>query len=164
VDVYLRPGILRSRISVSDEPLSRTQEFGPAELALPKSPRTSDTVLIDAAGIEVRGHPVADFFSMTMDEVFRRSFHNPEPFRVDPSARPPEAQPMAVGNRAAFTAYAGESMTDPTLAARLSTLTIPTVVLWGASDQIVDVDYGCLRASDTHCTIRTLTETGHCPQ
>ena len=62
---------------------------------------------------------------------------------------------MAVGNRAAFTAYAGESMTDPTQAARLSTLTIPTVVLWGASDQIVDVDYGCLRASDTHCTIRT---------
>ena len=33
-------------------------------------------------------------------------------------------------------------MSDPTLAARLSSLTVPTLVLWGASDQIVDADYG----------------------
>jgi len=32
-------------------------------------------VLIDAVGIEVPGHPVADFFSLTTDEVFQRSFH-----------------------------------------------------------------------------------------
>jgi pimeloyl-ACP methyl ester carboxylesterase len=86
--------------------------------------------------------PVADFFDLTMDEVFRRSFFNPEPFRVDPAAMPPDAQAVAAGNRAALAAYAGESMSDPTLAARLSSLTMPTLVLWGASDRIVDADYG----------------------
>jgi hypothetical protein len=37
-----------------------------------------------------------------MDEVFRRSFYNPEPFRVYPASMPPEAQAVAAGNRAAL--------------------------------------------------------------
>src|SRR5580658_7529615 len=45
-----------------------------AEIALLKSPRVSGIVLIDAVGIEVPGHPVADFFALTMDQVFQRSF------------------------------------------------------------------------------------------
>jgi pimeloyl-ACP methyl ester carboxylesterase len=136
-----------------------------AEIALLKSPRISDIVLIDAVGIEVPGHPVADFFSMTMNEVFSRSFHNPEPFRVDPAAMPPDAQAVAAGNRAALAAYAGESMSDPTLAARLSSLTVPTLVLWGASDQIVDADYGRAYAQAIPTArFELLTETGHSPQ
>ena len=136
-----------------------------AELALLKSPRIGDIVLIDAVGIEVPGHPVADFFSMTMNEVFSRSFHNPEPFRVDPASMPPEAQAVAAGNRAALAAYAGESMSDPTLVARLSSLTVPALVLWGASDQIVDAEYGraYARAIPT-AQFELLTETGHSPQ
>ncbi len=59
-----------------------------AEIALLKSPRVSGIVLIDAVGIEVPGHPVADFFSLTMDQVFTLSFHNPDPFRIDPSDPP----------------------------------------------------------------------------
>jgi len=136
-----------------------------AEIALLKSPRISDIVLIDAVGIEVPDHPVADFFSLTMDEVFRRSFHNPEPFRIDPSAMTPEAQAVAAGNRAALSAYAGESMSDPTLAARLSSLTVPTLVLWGASDHIVDVAYGRAYAQAIPtANFELLTETGHSPQ
>ena len=77
-------------------------------------------VLVDAVGIEVPGHPVADFFSLTMDQVFQRSFHNPEPFRIDPATLPPAAQAIAVGNRAAIGVYAGTAMTDPTLAGRLA--------------------------------------------
>src|SRR5271155_317303 len=59
-----------------------------AEIALLQSPRVSGIVLIDAVGIEVPGHPVADFFALTMDQVFARSFHNPEKFRVDPATLP----------------------------------------------------------------------------
>ena len=84
-----------------------------AEIALLKSPRVSGIVLIDAVGIEVPGHPVADFFSLTMDEVFQRSFHNPEPFRIDPATLPPAAQAIAAGNRAAISVYAGAAMADP---------------------------------------------------
>jgi pimeloyl-ACP methyl ester carboxylesterase len=136
-----------------------------AEIALMKSPRVSGIVLIDAVGIEVPGHPVADFFSLTMDQVFARSFHDPEPFRVDPATLPPAAQAIAAGNRSAIAAYAGASMTDPTLAGRLATLEIPALVLWGDSDGIVDADYGrAYAAAIPMARFQLLPKTGHSPQ
>ena len=136
-----------------------------AEIALLQSPRVSGIVLIDAVGIEVPGHPVADFFGLTMDEVFTRSFHNPAPFRIDPAALPPAAQAVAAGNRASIAAYAGTTMSDPDLAGRLGTLEIPTLVLWGQSDQIADVDYGrAYAAAIPLARFQVLPETGHNPQ
>ncbi|WP_327406877.1 alpha/beta hydrolase [Streptomyces sp. NBC_01288] len=136
-----------------------------AEIALLKSPRVSGIVLIDAVGIEVPGHPVADFFSLTMDQVFGLTFHNPEPFRVDPTTLPPAAQAIAAGNRAAIAVYAGSAMADPTLVGRLGSLEIPTLVLWGESDGIVDVDYGrAYAAAIPLAQFQLLPETGHSPQ
>ena len=102
---------------------------------------------------------------MSIDEVFTRTFHNPAPFRFDPASLPPEAQVVAAGNRAALAAYAGTSMTDPTLAARLADLEIPTLVLWGESDRIVDPDYGRAYAKAIPMArFELLTGTGHAPQ
>ena len=136
-----------------------------AEVALLKSPRVSGIVLIDAVGIEVPGHPVADFFSLTMDQVFTLSFHNPEPFRIDPSTLPPAAQAVAAGNRAAIATYAGTAMSDAALADRLKTLEIPALVLWGESDGIVDLDYGrAYAAAIPMARFQELPATGHSPQ
>jgi pimeloyl-ACP methyl ester carboxylesterase len=136
-----------------------------AEIALLKSPRVSGLVLIDAVGIEVPSHPVADFFSLTMDQVFQRSFHNAEPFRIDPATLPPAAQAIAAGNRSAISVYAGAAMTDPALAGRLATVEAPTLVLWGESDGIVDVDYGrAYAAAIPLARFQLLPETGHSPQ
>ena len=136
-----------------------------AEIALLKSPRVSGIVLIDAVGIEVPGHPVADFFSLTMDEVFQRSFHDPGPFGIDPATLPPAAQAIAAGNRAAISVYAGSAMADPTLLERLGSLEIPTLVLWGRSDGIVDVDYGrAYAAAIPKARFQLLPDTGHSPQ
>ena len=136
-----------------------------AEIALLKSPRVSGIVLIDAVGIEVPGRPVADFFSLTMDQVFQLSFHNPETFRIDPTTLPPAAQAIAAGNRAAIAVYAGATMADPTLAGRLGSLEIPTLVLWGQSDGIVDVEYGrAYAAAIPTARFQLLPDTGHSPQ
>ena len=136
-----------------------------AEMALLGSPRVSSAVIIDAAGIEVPGHPIADFFSLTLDQVFQLSYHNPGPFRIDPSALPPAAQAIAAGNRAALATYAGTSMSDPGLAGRLSGLQVPTLVLWGDSDQIVDPDYGrAYAAAIPTARFQLLKDTGHLPQ
>jgi pimeloyl-ACP methyl ester carboxylesterase len=136
-----------------------------AEVALLRPPRLSDAVLIDAVGIEVPGHPVADFFSLSMDEVFTRAFHNPERFRVDPAALPPAALATMAGNRAALATYAGARMSDPTLLARLSTLELPTLVLWGESDRMADPEYGrAYAAAIPLARFQLLTETGHQPQ
>jgi pimeloyl-ACP methyl ester carboxylesterase len=136
-----------------------------AEMALLASPRVSGSILVDAVGIEVPGHPIADFFSLTMDQVFSLSFHNPEPFRIDPATLPPAAQAAAAGNRAALATYAGAAMSDPTLAGRLAHLELPTLVLWGDSDQIADPDYGrAYAAAIPHARFQLLKDTGHLPQ
>jgi pimeloyl-ACP methyl ester carboxylesterase len=136
-----------------------------AEMALLESPRVSGIILIDAVGIQVPGHPVADFFSLSLDQVFQLSYHDPGPFRIDPATLPPAAQAIAAGNRAALATYAGTSMSDPTLTDRLSALQLPVLVLWGDSDQIADPDYGrAYAAAIPTARFQLLTGTGHMPQ
>jgi pimeloyl-ACP methyl ester carboxylesterase len=56
-------------------------------------------------------------------------------------------------------------MIDPTLCERLNRMTLPTLVLWGDSDQIVDPDYGRTYARlIPTATFQVLTATGHLPQ
>jgi pimeloyl-ACP methyl ester carboxylesterase len=136
-----------------------------AEIALLGSARLSGAVIINAVGIAVPGHPVADFFSLTLDQVFQLSYHNPEPFRIDPATLPPAAQAIAAGNRAALAVYAGTSMIDPGLAGRLAAAKVPALVLWGDSDQIVDPDYGrAYAAAIPTARFQLLKDTGHLPQ
>ena len=91
-----------------------------AEIALLKSPRVSGIVLIDAVGIEVPGHPVADFFSLTMDQVFAAQLPQPRAVPHRPATLPPAAQAIAAGNRAAISVYAGaaDDRSDPRRASR----------------------------------------------
>jgi pimeloyl-ACP methyl ester carboxylesterase len=100
-----------------------------------------------------------------MDQVFALSFHDPGKFRIDPTTLPPAAQAVAAGNRAALAAYAGTSMSDPGLTRRLGSLEIPTLVLWGESDRIVDADYGrAYAAAIPMARFQLLPDTGHSPQ
>jgi pimeloyl-ACP methyl ester carboxylesterase len=134
-----------------------------AEMAVRGSPRISSIIFVDAVGIEVEGHPVADFFALTLDQVVQLSFHNPERFRIDPATMSAAQQAAAAGNRTALAVYGGEP--DSTLRARLGTVTLPTLVLWGDSDQIVDPDYGrAYAAAIPSARFQLLTDTGHVPQ
>ena len=129
-----------------------------AEMAVRNPRRVRGYVLVDAVGIEVPGHPVADFFNLTMPEVARLSYH-------DPSAMRPGDPAVMAGNRAALEAYAGTGMTDPTLAGRLASVTTPTLVVWGEADRIVDPDYGrAYAAAIPGAEFLLLPETGHLPQ
>ena len=56
-------------------------------------------------------------------------------------------------------------MSDPTLLERLQELHLPVNVIWGASDGIVDPDYGrAFGAAIPLCTFTLLPDTGHLPQ
>ena len=82
-----------------------------------------------------------------------------------PATLPPRGADRHRGNHAALAAYAGASMSDPTLAGRLADLEIPTLVLWGDSDRIADPDYGRAYASAIPMAkFQLLTDTGHAPQ
>jgi pimeloyl-ACP methyl ester carboxylesterase/quercetin dioxygenase-like cupin family protein len=137
-----------------------------AEMGLLGSPRVTGIVLVDAVGINVAGHPVADFFSLTLDEVAEHSYHDPVRFRIDPSAMSAAQRELMAGNRATLAVYGGTpSMIDPTLRGRLGGTVIPALVLWGEADRIVDPDYGrAYAAAIPGARFRLLTETGHVPQ
>jgi pimeloyl-ACP methyl ester carboxylesterase len=136
-----------------------------AEMALLHSPRVSGYVLVDAVGIEVPGHPVADFFSLTMPELAERSYYDPATFGIDPAALPPQAREAMAGNRVALERYAGRAMTDPTLAARLGGVTTPALVVWGEADRIGDPDFGrAYAAAIPGADFTLLPHAGHLPQ
>jgi pimeloyl-ACP methyl ester carboxylesterase len=136
-----------------------------AELALLDSPRVGSLVLVDAAGIEVEGHPIVDFFSLTLDQVAELSYQDPERFRIDPTIMSEAQRAVFAGNRSSLATYGGRAMTDRSLRSRLENITVPTLVVWGDSDQIVDIDYGrAYAAAIPGATFLLLPNTGHLPQ
>jgi pimeloyl-ACP methyl ester carboxylesterase len=136
-----------------------------AELALRASARIAAVVLVDAAGLEVPGHPVADIFPLAPAELSRLSFYDPDAFRIDPAAMTDEQRRVQAGNRAALAVYGGGSMADPGLGARLAGLSRPVLVVWGEADQIVDLDYGrAYAAAIPAAQFRVLPKAGHLPQ
>ncbi|MEV4274546.1 alpha/beta fold hydrolase [Actinoplanes xinjiangensis] len=136
-----------------------------AEMALLHSPRVGGLVLVDAVGIEVPGHPVTDFFSLTPAELAERSYHDPRTYGVDPAKLPPQVRDAMAGNRVALEAYAGRAMADPSLAGRLSGVRTPTLVVWGEADRIGDPDFGrAFAAAIPGAEFTMLAGAGHLPQ
>ena len=113
-----------------------------AEMALRGSPRIAGIVLLDAVGIDT-GSPersIADPARLAYADLLAMSFHDPERFAVAPG---PDAAATMAQNQRTLRVYAGQPfMHDPTLGARLAEMSTPTLIVWGESDRIVDVDYG----------------------
>ncbi len=135
-------------------------------MALRDTTRLSGVVLVDAAGIRVDGHPVADVSSLTPDELSALSFHNPAAFRVDPATVSPEqAEARAANFQALYVYDQGQGMGDPKLRRRLRRVRIPALVVWGESDRVVDPEYGRVYAqSFPDARFQLIPEAGHLPQ
>ena len=135
-------------------------------MAVHNSTRLSGLVLVDAAGIQVDGHPIADVSSLTPDELSALSFHNPAAFRVDPATVSPEqVEARAANFRALYVYDQGQGMGDPKLRRRLRRVSIPALVVWGESDRVIDPDYGRVYAqSFPDARFALIPEAGHLPQ
>jgi pimeloyl-ACP methyl ester carboxylesterase len=140
-----------------------------AELAVAESAvsdrRVSSVILVDAAGLQVDAAPAPDFFSLTLDQVFDLSYFNPDAFRIDPAALPPERAAALAANRAALLDYAGSGMADPALLGRLAAVTIPTLAVWGAADRMIPPAHGrAYAAAIPGGQFRLIDKAGHLPQ
>lgn len=136
-----------------------------AELALLDSARVSSVILIDAVGVEVTGHPVVDFFGLTFPEIAARTYFEPAHYLVDPATMTESQRAALAANRGALGVYAATGMEDPSLLRRLAGVTIPTRVVWGAADQIADVDYGrALAEAIPGADFIVVPHAGHLPQ
>jgi pimeloyl-ACP methyl ester carboxylesterase len=136
-----------------------------AELALAAPGRVSRLVLLDAAGLDSADHPIADFFSLTLDQVVDISYANPGAHRIDLSVLTDAQRAVAAGNRAALEVYGGRSMADPTLATRLAGIAAPTLVVWGEADGMVTPAYGKeYAAAIPGAQFHLMPNAGHLPQ
>jgi pimeloyl-ACP methyl ester carboxylesterase len=135
-------------------------------IAVRDTTRLSSIVLVDAVGIQVDGHEIADVFPLTPYELSALSYHNPEAFRIDPTTLSPEQVAAIAGNFQALGVYGREpGMRDPKLRRRLCRVRIPALVVWGESDGVVDPDYGRAYAQSLpNARFKLIPEAGHVPQ
>ena len=113
-----------------------------SEMAVREHERITGTVLLNAVGIDVEGIELADFFSLTPQELIAHSFHDPAA-APDPTQLPQEARDIQAANAATLAVYAREPyMHDPKLRRRLALVQTPVAVIWGESDQIAPEPYG----------------------
>src|SRR5258708_16624662 len=65
-----------------------------AEMALLDTTRIRCFVIVDGVGIDVPGHPIADFFSLTPRQVAEASYHDPDRFWLHPTKFPAHPHPL----------------------------------------------------------------------
>jgi len=136
-----------------------------AEIAVLNNPRVAAVVLVDAVGLRLEAHPVADFFSLNMDQVADLSYFRPDDFRIDLDKLPDVQKAAMAANRMALQVYGGSSMADPTLLGRLPAVTAPVLVVWGIADRIVPAEHGLAYArAIPGAEFALVSDAGHLPQ
>jgi pimeloyl-ACP methyl ester carboxylesterase len=136
-----------------------------AEMALTDTEhRVGAIVLIDAAGIAVPGQPIRDITGLAPQQIAQFSFHDPAKLVVPPPT--PAGLEIVRGNQAALEAIAGHPyMHDPSLLERLGAVSVPALVVWGASDGVVTPDYGrAFAAAIPGARFELIAAAGHLPQ
>jgi len=117
-----------------------------AEIAVTCGHRLDALVLVDAFGIKIsdRETPdILDVFNTSPEEVTRRSWHAPGQWAPDYDAMSDEELVIRARNWDALCLYGWHPyMYNPQLTRWLARITVPTLVLWGASDGIVKPSYG----------------------
>jgi len=117
-----------------------------AELAVTCAHRIDRLVLVDALGIKIsdRETPdILDVFNTSPQEVQRRSWHDPDIWSPDFDAMSDDELVMRARNWESLCRYGWHPyMYNPQLKRWLRRIAMPTLVLWGASDGIVQPSYG----------------------
>jgi pimeloyl-ACP methyl ester carboxylesterase len=137
-----------------------------AEMALIGPRALGRVILVDAVGIVVEGHPITDVFPLSLPELAKLSYHDPSAFLAAAAKMTDQQRAGAAANRVALGVYGGQPSTgDPTLRGRLRKVDVPTLVLWGESDRIVDAEYGRGWATAIpKARFEVLPRAGHVPQ
>ncbi len=117
-----------------------------AEIAAARAHRVRKLVLVDAVGIKVSDRETPDIFDLfnrSPADVRRRRWHDPETWAPDFDAMEDEALVAHARSRDALCLYGWHPyLYNPQLSRWLRRISVPALVLWGASDGIVSPAYG----------------------
>ncbi|HXH08869.1 MAG TPA: alpha/beta hydrolase [Alphaproteobacteria bacterium] len=140
-----------------------------AEVAVKCCHRLDRLVLVDAFGIKIsdRETPdILDVFNTAPQEVQRRSWHDPTKWAPDFNAMSDDELVVRARNWEALCLYGWHPyMYSPQLKRWLRRITVPTLVLWGASDGIVTPAYGrAYSGLIPGARFEVIAEAGHHPE
>ncbi len=125
-------------------------------------------VLVDAAGVHPQAGEILDIFIIPWREVIERAFYDPQ--------SSPEYQRIYGGGIEEYGGIreAGRTMSirlcfrpymyDPALPAMLGKIQVPTLIVWGAQDQITPIECAHLyQQAIPGATLRVIDRCGHWP-
>jgi pimeloyl-ACP methyl ester carboxylesterase len=140
-----------------------------AQMAVMCQTRLRHLVLVDAAGVRPRQAEVVDIFIIPWREVIERSLYDAE--NCTEALRIYTAAPLqefggvreagrSMSMRMCYRPY----MYDPALLPTLGKIQLPTLVVWGAQDQIIPIECGQLyQQAIPGATLRVMGGCGHWP-
>ncbi len=136
-----------------------------AELAVWFPERVGKLVLSNAAGIRVKGSPIAHLLAMNPQEVLAACFDNPMAAApLIPAEVNVDYIMTYYRERTTLAALAWNPNYDPRLERRLERVTCPTLVLWGENDRLIPSVYAdAFHSLITGSTLVKLQGTGHMP-
>jgi pimeloyl-ACP methyl ester carboxylesterase len=138
-----------------------------AQMAVMCSDNLRHLVLVDAAGIRPRQGEVIDIFIIPWGEVIERSLYDAQ--NCAEAQRIYTASPLqefggvreagrSMSIRMCYRPY----MHDPALLPTLGKIRVPTLVVWGAQDQIMPIECGHLyQQTIPGATLRVIENCGH---
>src|SRR3954447_1603962 len=149
-----------------------------AEIAVACAHRLDRLVLVDPVGIKVGGREERDIvhvFNTSPAEVGRRAWHDPSKqqsgsfglgWQLHLDAMSDDEMVTAARNWDALCLYAWRPhLYNPRLKHWLHRITVPTLLLWGASDRIVTPEYGAAYSRlIPGSRLETIAEAGHHPE
>lgn len=139
-----------------------------AEIATMTTDRMSKLILVDAVGIRPGGptdRVIADIFAMPGPELAGVMWHDPSR-APNPADMTDDALVAMAGNRTALAVYTWDPfMHNPKLQHRLHRIDVPTLIVWGESDGLVDTDYAReYQKLIPGAELAIVPEAGHSPQ
>ena len=140
-----------------------------AEIAAKATRRIDRLILVDALGIKISDPATPDIFDVFNKhpaELRERSWHDPAQFAPDYDEMEDEQLITRSRNWEALCRYGWHPyMYNPQLKRWLSNIRAQTLVLWGASDRIVNPGYGAAYAKlIPHARFEVIAQAGHHPE
>lgn len=136
-----------------------------AELLVWYPQRVSKLVLSNAAGIRVKGAPIADLFAMNPQELVAACFDDlAAAIPLMPTEMNTAYLIQMYKERTTLASLAWNPHFDPKLARRLASVHCPTLVIWGENDRLIPAVYGTtFHSLIPGSQLVMLSGTGHMP-